>query len=143
GRGLDARHHFRKAGVDMVMMAVSGCREPEAQAVQPGARARLEDRRAGSGRQHSGGIPLHAAAQVRQGVNHGGDKHVPRPPAHRVKPDCEVHPLAKTGTTYGPSGIKATSGSSWRAIASRNAVSTFVVMVTPVMRRSSSSSPVV
>ena len=105
-RGLDARHHVAKAGVSvvvvmvMVVVMIAGrSREPEAQAVQAGAGAGREDRGAGSGRQHGRGIRQHAGPQIRQGVNHGGGKHVARNAAHRVEADGESHQPAKTGTT--------------------------------------------
>ena len=83
----------------MVMVVAGGSRKPEAQAVQASARAGRKDRRAGSGRQHGRGIRQHAGPQIRQGVDHGGGKHVARDAAHRVQADCEIHPPAKTGTT--------------------------------------------
>jgi hypothetical protein len=86
-------------GMVRVMTGFGGRQKPEAEAVQAGAGAWLESRRAGAGRQHRGRVRQHAAAQVRQGVNQGGSEHVARHAAHRIEPDREAHPGENTGTT--------------------------------------------
>ena len=86
-RATMSRNCRRDAWSVMVVPIARPAREPEAQAAQAGAGAGREDRRAGTGRQHGRGIRQHARPQIRQGVEHRGDKHVAGDAADRIEMD--------------------------------------------------------
>ena len=91
----------------------------------------------------------HRRLEPRQRVDHRGDEHVARDPAHGIEVQREPRRIVSrphqptTGTTYGPSGITAMSGSPALATLSATAASTESTLATPVSLRSSASSPVV
>ena len=91
-RGLDARHHVAEAGVSVMVVMVGSLAVMPQPARSAGSAGRRWCRLVktgvpAAGRQHGRDVRQHAAAQIRQGIEHRGDEHVARDAADRIEMD--------------------------------------------------------